>query len=105
MPDGCVLLVDDEPALAELLKRYLTRLGYSVESCETAGAAVDLFRADPGRFSILVTDLTLPGTSGEELLLRLREIAPDLPAIISSGYPYQPASPRTEFLQKPFLPK
>jgi two-component system, cell cycle sensor histidine kinase and response regulator CckA len=100
-----LLLVDDEPALAGLLKQYLERLGYRVDACTDPGAAVGLLDADPRRHALLITDLTLPGMDGEELLSRLRERNPQLRAIIASGYSYQPRAAGVEFLQKPFLPK
>jgi DNA-binding response OmpR family regulator len=100
-----LLLVDDEAALTELLKQYLERLGYRVDACTDPHAAVGLHYADPYRHALLITDLTLPGMSGEELLRRLRERNPQLRAIIASGYLYQPRSAGVEFLQKPFLPK
>jgi DNA-binding NtrC family response regulator len=100
-----LLLVDDEAALTGLLKQYLERLGYRVDACTDAEAAVGLFDADPGRHALLITDLTLPGMDGEELLSRLRERNPELRAIIASGYPYEPRTAGVEFLQKPFLPK
>jgi len=100
-----LLLVDDETALADLLKRYLERLGYQVDACVHPDAALGLLDADPGRYALLITDFTLPVMNGEQLLERARERAPGLRAIIASGYPYQPQIPGVEFLQKPFLPK
>jgi DNA-binding NtrC family response regulator len=99
------LLVDDESALAELLKKYLERLGYRVEACTHPADALALVEADPARFALLVTDLTLPSMDGEELVERSRKCAPALRAIIVSGYPYQPRGAGIEFLQKPFVPK
>jgi len=100
-----ILLVDDEAPLADLLKRYLERLGYEVDACLTAEDAVSRFEQEPGRYSLVLTDLTLPGMGGDALLARLRETDPKLRAIVASGYPYEPIGKRTGFLQKPFLPK
>jgi two-component system cell cycle response regulator CpdR len=105
MGSPCLLLVDDEKALAELLKKYLERLGYGVEACTHPEAALALLDAQPDRFTLLITDLTLPAMDGEELVQRSRERAPALRAIIVSGYPYQPRASGVEFLQKPFVPK
>jgi DNA-binding NtrC family response regulator len=99
-----LLIVDDEAALLNLLQRYLARLGYEVESAGDAEEALARFTADPARYACVVTDLKLPGMDGEELVERMRELRPGLPALISSGYPYQPRSPSTGFLQKPYLP-
>ena len=100
-----LLLVDDEPALADLLKKYLERLGYEVHVCGSAEDALPVFDADPKRFDLVLTDLTLPGINGEEMLERMRLRHSGLRAIVSSGYPHHPRSKHTGFLQKPFVPK
>jgi DNA-binding NtrC family response regulator len=105
MPGARILLVDDEAPLLDLLKRYLERLGYEVEACLTPAAALESFEADPSRYSLVLTDLTLPGMSGDAMIGRMRAIAPKLRVIVSSGYPYEPKGKRIAFLQKPFLPK
>jgi DNA-binding NtrC family response regulator len=104
MESPCLLLVDDEPALADLLKKYLERLGYRVDACTHPEAALTLLDAQPRRYAVLVTDLTLPTMSGEELIVQSRERVPGLAAIIASGYPYEPRLGNVEFLQKPFHP-
>ncbi len=99
-----LLLVEDEPALADLLKKYLERLGYQVDACAHPDAALALLDANPEDYGVLITDLTLPTMSGDELMTRSRLRAPQLRAIIASGYPYEPRAAGVEFLQKPFLP-
>lgn len=102
-----LLIVDDEKPLLGLLKRYLERLGYQVDVAGTAEEALAAFESDPNRYVCVLTDLTLPGMNGEELVERMRVQNPKLPALISSGYPYQPkpSKARTGFLQKPYLPQ
>src|SRR6266446_1571515 len=97
-----LLLVDDEGALADLIKKYLERLGYEVDACTAPEDALTRFDAGPRRYSVVVTDLTLPGMNGEELLERMRRSNPNLRGIIASGYPYQPRAAWVTFLQKPF---
>ena len=99
-----LLLVEDERALADLLKRYLERLGYQVDACTHPDEALALLDTHPDDYALLITDLSLPSMSGDELLTRSRLRAPQLRAIIASGYPYEPRAPHVEFLQKPFLP-
>jgi DNA-binding response OmpR family regulator len=99
-----ILIVDDEPSLLGLLRRYLERLGYDVDVAETSEAALAHFTSDPGKYGCVLTDLKLPGMSGEEMLERMRALRPGLKALISSGRPYQPTLPGTGFLQKPYLP-
>jgi two-component system cell cycle sensor histidine kinase/response regulator CckA len=100
-----ILLVDDEPALLDLLKKYLERLEYQVEACLSAEAALERFAADPLRYALVITDLTLDGMNGEDMLDRMRAIRPSIKAILASGYPHVPRSRKTTFLQKPFPPK
>jgi CheY-like chemotaxis protein len=97
--------VDDEAAVLDLLQRYLERLGYAVEIAHSAEAALHLFEATPDAYDLVITDLTLPGMSGEELLRRMRQQRPSLRALISSGYPHEPVLPEVGFLLKPYLPK
>jgi two-component system cell cycle sensor histidine kinase/response regulator CckA len=100
-----ILLVDDEPALLDLLKKYLERLGYQVEPCLSAEEALIQFEADPSRYALVMTDLTLKGMNGEDMIEQMRANRPSLKAILASGYPHVPRSRKTTFLQKPFLPK
>ena len=73
---SCLLLVDDEPTLLQLLRRYLERKGYTVETCDSAEAALVVFDADPQRFDMVITDLTLPApmelSSSSGCALRIR---------------------------------
>jgi two-component system, cell cycle sensor histidine kinase and response regulator CckA len=105
MAGARLLLVDDEPALLELLKTYLERLGYHVDAQSDPQQAIDVFEADPKRYALVMTDLTLPGINGEEMLNRMRARNPNLRAIVSSGYPYEPRGKQIVFLQKPYVPK
>ena len=100
-----LLLVDDEAPLLELLKRYLERVGYTVDACSNPESALQLFAADPARYALVLTDLTLEGMSGEQMIERMRALNPALRAIVSSGYPFQPKSAATAFLMKPYVPK
>jgi DNA-binding NtrC family response regulator len=100
-----LLIVDDEEKLLDLLRRFLERRGFQVDACASAEAAWKRFSEDPQGFALVITDLTLDGTSGADLIERVRRLRPGLPALITSGYPYVPVLPRVGFLQKPFLPK
>jgi len=99
-----ILIVDDEPSLLGLLQRYLHRLGYEVDVAATPQDALAQFEADPGKYGCVLTDLKLPGMTGEEMLDRMRALRPGLRALVSSGHPYEPRSPDVGFLQKPYLP-
>ncbi|HYP13879.1 MAG TPA: response regulator [Bryobacteraceae bacterium] len=106
-----ILLVDDEPALVRLMQIYLVKLGYTVESCMDCASAEKLFRERSGNFELLVADLTLPDSPGDQMARRMAEQNPKLKVLLCSGYPFEvsvlPEALRSRFatLQKPFLPK
>ncbi|MDJ0669013.1 MAG: response regulator [Desulfobacterales bacterium] len=84
-----VLFVDDEPALAQLGKSMLERLGYEVCACTSSLEALEAFRPDPDRFDILVTDLTMPDMTGIHLAQKLRALRHHLPVVVCTGYSEQ----------------
>jgi signal transduction histidine kinase/ActR/RegA family two-component response regulator len=82
---GRILFVDDEESLLRLGRRLLERAGYAVTACANAGEALDRFRADPGAWDGVVTDLAMPGQSGLEMARELLRIRPDLGILLCSG--------------------
>lgn len=83
---GYILIVDDEPNLADLYDMVLTRLGYQVTICHTGDEALETFRADPDRFALVFTDQVMPGMTGTQLSQKLLTIRADLPIILVTGY-------------------
>jgi PAS domain S-box-containing protein len=81
-----VLLVDDEPMLAAVGQQALQRLGYEVVSRTSSIEALELFKAKPGHFDLVITDQTMPGMTGDALARELMNIRPGLPVIICTGY-------------------
>jgi len=79
-----ILFVDDEPVLAMLGERFLTRLGYTPVIQTDARAALADFRESP--FDLVITDLTMPHLSGIELARHLWEIRPDTRVVLTTGY-------------------
>jgi len=80
-----ILIVDDEPKLAELGARRLESLGYRVTALCDSRAALDLILSDPRRFGLVITDLLMPGLSGLELARQATEARPGLPVIVLTG--------------------
>jgi CheY-like chemotaxis protein len=66
-----VLLVEDESAVRSLTRRILERAGYHVFDANSAQQAEALFAMDVHMFSLLVTDIIMPGSSGPQLFERL----------------------------------
>jgi CheY-like chemotaxis protein len=81
-----ILFVDDEPSIVTMAKRMLERLGYSVMSTTSSVEALDLFRKDSSEFDLVITDLTMPKLTGEQLASELTRIRQDIPIIICTGY-------------------
>lgn len=83
---GTVLLVDDDPSLREVIEAILEHLGFTVLVATNGIEAVALFQKHQTSINCLLTDLSMEGMNGWDILVSLRKIKPDLPAIISSGY-------------------
>lgn len=81
-----VLYVDDEAALVMLITRVLQREGYRVSAHSDIGGALAALRAAPDDFDLVVTDYNMPGTSGLAVARAVRDIRPDLPVAMASGY-------------------
>jgi CheY-like chemotaxis protein len=81
-----VLYVDDEEALVALVRRTLERLGYKVTGETNPVRAIELFRANPKAFDVVVTDLAMPQLSGFDLARQLFAIRPDIPIVMTSGF-------------------
>ncbi len=103
---GLVLLVDDEEAVRGLARRVLERGGYRVLEAESGENALTLLKQHPASVRAVVLDLTMPGLGGEATLQQLRQIRPDLPVIVSSGYVPEEEGTMAgvPFLAKPYRP-
>jgi PAS domain S-box-containing protein len=105
---GLVLLVEDEPALRNLAKIMLGRLGWEVMTAVDGVEAVELFQQHQARIQCLLLDLTMPRMGGWETLAEVRAIRPDIPVVLASGYDEarvmagdHPERPQA-FLSKPY---
>ena len=84
-----ILFVDDEQALVDLEKIMLQRLGYQVVSESSSVAALDMFAAAPDAFDLVITDMTMPKMTGDELSRNILSIRPNIPIILCTGYSHQ----------------
>ena len=100
-----ILVVDDDETLRTLQARMLETVGFSAVLAGGGEQALDILRARPQEISAVLLDLTLPGLSGEEVLLRIRRMAPELPVVLMSGLERQDiaaSGDKVRFLRKPF---
>lgn len=103
---GKILVVDDEIDVREMIATGLALDGYEVRTAQGGADALEQLRAEA--VSILITDFKMPGMNGVEMVTRIREIAPDIPVIIVTGY-LTPSTVeqclalgRVVFIRKPF---
>jgi len=102
-----VLLVDDEELLVEINTRIMQKIGLQVHGFTNPLAALDYFEDNYADIDLIITDLTMPGLNGYELLAKVRKYR-DIPAIICSGQESKTVEINLEsnlnhFLLKPIL--
>ncbi|CCK80539.1 PAS domain-containing hybrid sensor histidine kinase/response regulator [Desulfobacula toluolica] len=81
-----ILLVDDEAAIIAFEKKVLTRMGYQVTSLTSSVEALEVFRAAPNEFDLVISDVAMPILSGDRLASELIKIRPDIPILICTGF-------------------
>lgn len=81
-----ILLVDDDQQIVALESQMLNRLGYSIESRTSSVEALQAFKANPGKFDLVLSDLTMPNMTGDQLAKELIMIRSDIPIIICTGF-------------------
>ncbi|GIJ58144.1 hybrid sensor histidine kinase/response regulator [Virgisporangium aurantiacum] len=102
-----VLVVEDQPELAQLIRRLLEPAGYTVTVSTEAETAFDTFAtvADP---ALLITDVVMPGMTGPDLAAAMRDRHPGLPVLFMSGYTAAALGPQVHLddnsalVEKPF---
>jgi CheY-like chemotaxis protein len=101
---GVVMVVDDEPLIAEFARMVLGREGYKVLAAYDVEEAWELFQRERSRVQAVLSDVVMPGPfDGLELVRRIRQLAPGTPVILASGY-MRPGMPihGCTLLPKPF---
>ena len=105
-----ILLVEDEEPLRELLKGLLLSRGYSVISASTGNEGLEQFLRYRDKIAVVVSDLGLPGLSGDALFRKIREVDQNANVILASGFAEKETTEDLfkvglrDFIQKPYLP-
>ena len=88
LPSGAerVLFVDDEFPITKMGERILESLGYSATTRTSSIEALELFRAKPHAFDLVITDMTMPNLTGDKFAIELLKIRSDIPIILCTGY-------------------
>jgi two-component system, cell cycle sensor histidine kinase and response regulator CckA len=102
-----ILLVDDDDGVRRILRKVLEAQSYRVLDHGSPHEACALFDANAAAVDLLVTDLKMPGLSGQEMAAHVWAARPELGVIFISGYtdqtyPEKLNGPRSRFLEKPF---
>ncbi|MEW5900925.1 MAG: PAS domain S-box protein, partial [Acidobacteriota bacterium] len=106
-----ILFVDDEAQIVGMGKQILGRMGYHVVAQTSPLDALEAFRAQPDRFDLVITDVTMPEMTGDRLAGELKRIRPDIPIILCTGFSERITEENTkslgveEYLMKPLLKK
>jgi len=107
---GAVLVADDDAGVIELASETLARCGFEVVCARDGEEAVRLFAERKGEIRAVVLDRTMPRLNGDRAFARIREIRPDVPIVLLSGYTEDSVGDTLRdahvdaFLKKPFQP-
>jgi signal transduction histidine kinase/ActR/RegA family two-component response regulator len=81
-----ILLIDDEKPIIDIEQQILERLGYKVTPKTDSQEALEEFAALPDKFDLVITDMTMPRMTGDQLARKIMEIKPDTPVILCTGF-------------------
>lgn len=81
-----ILFVDDEVSIGTIFQKRLERLGYTVTSFSNPEEAFEIFRQDLDRFDLVITDMTMPQMTGDQLSRSILKIKPEMPIILCTGF-------------------
>ena len=81
-----IIFVDDEETLARLGYKLLSNLGYEVTAFSNSLQALKAFSEAPDKYDLIITDMTMPGMTGAEMAKEIKQIRPDIPIILCTGF-------------------
>lgn len=84
--DETVLFLDDEDAIVQISKMILEQLGYTVLTAIDPFDALDIIRKEPDCCDLMITDMTMPGMTGDILFKEIKKIRKEIPVILCTGY-------------------
>jgi CheY-like chemotaxis protein len=91
-----ILLVDDETVIVEFGRQGLERLGYRVDGCTSSVDALARFRQSPEQYDLVITDMTMPQMTGDQLAREIFKLRPGMPVILCTGYSSRIDGPRAQ---------
>ena len=103
------MAVDDEPDILKIVEMSLAKWGYAVDAFTDPLEALDSFSRNHSKYSLILTDIKMPGMSGDELARRAKKIRPDIKVMVMTAFEVDkdlrkalPSIEKSGFLQKPF---
>src|SRR4051794_39670597 len=84
--DACVLIADDEPMIAAIMERVVTAMGLTSVTVSDGAQAIQMASLLHGQLICAILDVLMPGTNGIEAAEAIRQIFPELPIVLMSGY-------------------
>ena len=81
-----ILLVDDEPSIVRMITQMLTRSGYEVIGKTSSASALNVFKEAPEQFDLVISDMTMPEISGDQLAQAIKQIRPGITIILCTGH-------------------
>ena len=106
-----ILLIDDEEQIVSMERQMLENLGYQVTARTNSVEALNEFSKEPQKYDLVITDMTMPHMTGDELAQKLLDIKPDIPVILCTGFNEDITEERAlemgiqKFVMKPVIKK
>jgi CheY-like chemotaxis protein len=104
-----VLFVDDEKTLTDMGRRLLESLGYRVKTFTDPEEAFAFFAREPEGIDLVLTDMTMPRLTGDQLAQKMMAVRPDIPIVLCTGFSIKIDEERAKslgiraFINKPIL--
>jgi len=107
---GRIMIVDDDFDIIYVVRQYLVKWGFEVDSFTNPVYALQKFKENPDQYSLILTDIRMPEMSGIRLAMLIQEIKPSIKVVIMTAYEltpdelgeHLPTISRDDILQKPF---
>jgi CheY-like chemotaxis protein len=104
-----ILYVDDEEDIVGSVQEMLENLGYEVITKTNSLEALEIFKNDPQKFDLVITDQTMPDMTGDVLARKILQIRPEIPVTLCTGFSHTITAEKAkalgiqEFIMKPFV--
>ncbi len=81
-----IMLVDDEKSITVMIRQFLEKYGYRIKPFTDSRKALEFFSTSPSGIDLVITDMSMPGMTGDILAAKIKEIRPELPVILITGF-------------------